>query len=69
MTTRNSKDPAFEPAADLDSPEGEESRRFGLDVVGLDVDVVPGLIIHGLHRQVKSRQRPRQGGELPLLGI
>ena len=42
---------AFQPAADLDGTEPDQSRRLRLDIVSLDVQVVPSPVIHRLHRQ------------------
>jgi hypothetical protein len=59
---------ALQPLRYLYGAEGEQARGFGLDVVGLDVEVEAGCVIHGLDYGGYSRQCLVQPSELGLLG-
>jgi hypothetical protein len=39
----------LQPAANLDSTESYKSGRFGVDVVGFEVEVISGLVVNRLH--------------------
>lgn len=69
VTARSSQGPAVQPAADLDSTEGDQSHRLCLDIIGFDVQVIPSLVIHRLYRQAQPGQRPAQRGELLLIRV
>jgi hypothetical protein len=50
VAARRPEDTAVKPPAELDRPHGDEPGGLGRHVVGLDVDVVAGLVVHRLYR-------------------
>ena len=64
MTSRRPEHVAFQPLRYLDGAEGEQAGGFGLDVVGLDVEVVAGCVIDCLDDGdlLIIRESPRQCG-------
>ena len=68
VAARSPKDPAVEPPAELDGPQGDEPGGLGHNVVSLDVDVVAGPVVHRLDRGDQPGKRAGQRGELLLAG-
>src|SRR5690348_5569990 len=68
VAARRPEDTAVKPPAELDRPQGEEPGGLGRYVVGLDVDVVAGLVVHRLYRGDQPGKRAGQRGELRLAG-
>src|SRR5690349_16709151 len=68
VAARRPEDTAVKPPAELDRPQGDEPGGLGRHVVGLDVDVVAGLVVHRLYRGDQPGKRAGQRGELRLAG-
>ena len=68
VAARSPEDPAVEPPAELDGPQGDEPGGLGHDVVSLDVDVIAGPVVHRLDRGHQPGKRSGQRGELLLAG-
>lgn len=67
MPARGAKHPAVQPLTDLDRTQAKQPRCLGLNVIGLDVEVVARRVVDRLHRQDEAGERPRQRGELLLV--